>query len=200
MPTPVPGAFIYPLFSHGLKSVHRTLFAPVCAPAALSNPVSSSANNKGHPKGWPFFTHRETREDEGFDCLFACGEKYGCRQFLNWRPQQPTGLLHGNWFKSSSCSANRKSRPAGRFLTSLSVGEDEGFDCLFATGEKYGCRQFLNWRPQQPAGLLHGNWFESPSCSANRKSHPNGWLFLLAEDEGFEPPRTESESGVLPLH
>ena len=24
--------------------------------------------------------------------------------------------------------------------------------------------------------------------------------FLLAEDEGFEPPQTESESGVLPLH
>lgn len=23
---------------------------------------------------------------------------------------------------------------------------------------------------------------------------------FLAEDEGFEPPRTESESGVLPLH
>ena len=23
---------------------------------------------------------------------------------------------------------------------------------------------------------------------------------LLAEDEGFEPPQTESESGVLPLH
>ena len=34
----------------------------------------------------------------------------------------------------------------------------------------------------------------------NKKSHPNGWLFLLAEDEGFEPPQTESESGVLPLH
>ena len=25
-------------------------------------------------------------------------------------------------------------------------------------------------------------------------------VFLLAEDEGFEPPQTESESGVLPLH
>ena len=23
---------------------------------------------------------------------------------------------------------------------------------------------------------------------------------FLAEDEGFEPPQTESESGVLPLH
>ena len=23
---------------------------------------------------------------------------------------------------------------------------------------------------------------------------------FMAEDEGFEPPRTESESGVLPLH
>ena len=25
-------------------------------------------------------------------------------------------------------------------------------------------------------------------------------LWLLAGDEGFEPPQTESESGVLPLH
>ena len=24
--------------------------------------------------------------------------------------------------------------------------------------------------------------------------------FSMAEDEGFEPPQTESESGVLPLH
>ena len=24
--------------------------------------------------------------------------------------------------------------------------------------------------------------------------------FFMAEDEGFEPPQTESESGVLPLH
>ncbi len=27
-----------------------------------------------------------------------------------------------------------------------------------------------------------------------------GRIFCLAEDEGFEPPQTESESGVLPLH
>ena len=34
------------------------------------------------------------------------------------------------------------------------------------------------------------------------KITPSFWmvLFLLAEDEGFEPPQTESESGVLPLH
>ena len=25
--------------------------------------------------------------------------------------------------------------------------------------------------------------------SSNRKSHPNGWLFLLAEEKGFEPLR-----------
>ena len=35
-----------------------------------------------------------------------------------------------------------------------------------------------------------------------KRKAPNffrNWV-LLAEDEGFEPPRTESESGVLPLH
>ena len=29
---------------------------------------------------------------------------------------------------------------------------------------------------------------------------PTGICYFLAEDEGFEPPQTESESGVLPLH
>ena len=33
-----------------------------------------------------------------------------------------------------------------------------------------------------------------------RKAAPKGAAFFLAEDEGFEPPQTESESGVLPLH
>ena len=32
------------------------------------------------------------------------------------------------------------------------------------------------------------------------KPHRMVWLSFLAEDEGFEPPQTESESGVLPLH
>ncbi len=37
--------------------------------------------------------------------------------------------------------------------------------------------------------------------SPNKKSrYPDGYLDFLAEDEGFEPPQTESESGVLPLH
>ena len=50
-----------------------------------------------------------------------------------------------------------------------------------------------------PPDCLDLNGFESQS-EANKKRHPNGWRFLLAEDEGFEPPQTESESGVLPLH
>ena len=53
---------------------------------------------------------------------------------------------------------------------------------------------------QQPStgGLqLHG--FESLPYNAEKTNHFCGWSFL-AEDEGFEPPRTESESGVLPLH
>ena len=47
----------------------------------------------------------------------------------------------------------------------------------------------------------HFDWFESlPNPMAKRKATPNGVAFFLAEDEGFEPPQTESESGVLPLH
>ena len=35
---------------------------------------------------------------------------------------------------------------------------------------------------------------------AKKKRHAEACLFFLAGDEGFEPPQTESESGVLPLH
>ena len=53
---------------------------------------------------------------------------------------------------------------------------------------------------QMSTGHLHLDRFESLSRMAKRKPHPKGVVFFLAEDEGFEPPRTESESGVLPLH
>ena len=51
---------------------------------------------------------------------------------------------------------------------------------------------FLNWWQQMGS---------SPSFTAKIKTrYPNGYLVFMAEDEGFEPPQTESESGVLPLH
>ena len=42
---------------------------------------------------------------------------------------------------------------------------------------------------------------ESVRIPTNKK-HPTTCVVecFLAEDEGFEPPQTESESGVLPLH
>ena len=61
-----------------------------------------------------------------------------------------------------------------------------------------GSHQFLNWWQQHPTGVLHQNGFESLKCQ--KEKHPKRVLFFLAEDEGFEPPQTESESGVLPLH
>ena len=47
-------------------------------------------------------------------------------------------------------------------------------------------------------GHLHLNGFESQPKIKTR--YPDGYLVFMAEDEGFEPPQTESESGVLPLH
>ena len=40
----------------------------------------------------------------------------------------------------------------------------------------------------------------NPVQYQKEKPHRLVWFFFLAEDEGFEPPQTESESGVLPLH
>ena len=55
------------------------------------------------------------------------------------------------------------------------------------TGIDYqkGSHQFLNWWQQYATGILHLDRFESLS-KANKKHHPNGWRFLLAEDEGFD--------------
>ena len=76
---------------------------------------------------------------------------------------------------------------------------DEGFDCQFAGGKLYGIDQFLNWSIKQSTGLFGFNRFESLS---EAKKSPTALAVgdFLAEDEGFEPPQTESESGVLPLH
>ena len=44
-------------------------------------------------------------------------------------------------------------------------------------------------------------WVRIPLIrSENKNTTQMGGVFILAEDEGFEPPQTESESGVLPLH
>ena len=51
---------------------------------------------------------------------------------------------------------------------------------------------------QGSTGALLSDWFESPPCKKAPATKVVG--AFLAEDEGFEPPQTESESGVLPLH
>ena len=43
-------------------------------------------------------------------------------------------------------------------------------------------------------------WVRIPIPAIKKYGYPNGYPYFLAEDEGFEPPQTESESGVLPLH
>ena len=43
-------------------------------------------------------------------------------------------------------------------------------------------------------------WVRIPRRHNKKSRYPDRYLDFLAEDEGFEPPQTESESGVLPLH
>ena len=81
----------------------------------------------------------------------------------------------------------------------VAQNEDEGFDYQFAKGKLYGSHQFLNWWRRYATGISHLDRFESQPKPI-KKTTPKVWSFLLAEDEGFEPPQTESESGVLPLH
>ena len=53
---------------------------------------------------------------------------------------------------------------------------------------------------QMPTGYLHFDWFESHTFQITNPTPDGCGVCYLAEDEGFEPPQTESESGVLPLH
>ena len=49
-------------------------------------------------------------------------------------------------------------------------------------------------------GHLHLDEFESLSPNNIKSPTTEVVGLFMAEDEGFEPPQTESESGVLPLH
>ena len=72
------------------------------------------------------------------------------------------------------------------------MAEDEGFDLINVVRRQAVARN----SPPDCCILNRSN----PYTRAKRKTTPKGVVFFLAEDEGFEPPRTESESGVLPLH
>ena len=84
----------------------------------------------------------------------------------------------------------------------LAILSDEGFDLHFCPQGRNQCsHQFLNWWQQLSTGQLHLDGFESLTNPMQIKI-PTTFVvgILMAEDEGFEPPQTESESGVLPLH
>ena len=78
--------------------------------------------------------------------------------------------------------------------------EDEGFDCRSAG------RRNVRWQPvfELAAPSAHRalgfRWVRIPHDWIKKSGYPKGYPDFLAEDEGFEPPQTESESGVLPLH
>ena len=80
------------------------------------------------------------------------------------------------------------------------MAEDEGFDGRFAFGANRKEQSASSCRLARLHRSLALDGFESRKTSENKEETPKGVSSLLAEDEGFEPPQTESESGVLPLH
>ena len=61
------------------------------------------------------------------------------------------------------------------------------FFCLCK--RKYLCCCRLDGSKQRSTGALHLDGFESHHPKAKRKSTPNGVLFFLVGDGGFEPPK-----------
>ncbi len=72
------------------------------------------------------------------------------------------------------------------------MAEDEGFDRI---RERMPSSRHPAGLPRSPAL----KWVQIPPIDKIIPNTPRV-LGILAEDEGFEPPQTESESGVLPLH
>lgn len=82
----------------------------------------------------------------------------------------------------------------------LSVSEQRMRDsfAFLPVGKNRGSSGRYAARQQSP-GLLDFI-FESLVRRQKIKAIQKDGFYFLAEDEGFEPPQTESESGVLPLH
>ena len=68
-----------------------------------------------------------TGKTTGLDGRFAGGKAYGCHQFLNWWPQDATGILHLDGFESRSLHQNKEIR------TSSLWGMGSGFLFLLGT-------------------------------------------------------------------
>ena len=98
-----------------------------------------------------------------------------------------TGHLHLDGFKSLTSITNKKNHPVGWFFL---VAEMEGFDLHFLPSreENYGVAAVETGGKQMSTGHLHLDGFKSLTSITNKKNHPVGWFFLLAEMEGFEPP------------
>ena len=83
------------------------------------------------------------------------------------------------------------------------MAEDEGFDLHFLPLQREKIMvSFPSSRERATLREERCIWIGSNPHIHIKQNSPPGWVscFVLAEDEGFEPPRTESESGVLPLH
>ena len=141
-------------------------------------------------------------EDEGFDGPFPTGKRYGVFRGSTAHQKYSYFFTVGSKLTLKLCSAG--ARTWRNILYRLQVWNlspvggqiMRAADCKNLSESPEGVFR----QSQQPStgGLqLHG--FESLPYNAEKTNHFCGWSFL-AEDEGFEPPRTESESGVLPLH
>ena len=73
------------------------------------------------------------------------------------------------------------------------MAEDEGFDSIIVSIPSSRNRADVH----RTSALKR---VRIPYFDKIKTRYPNGYLVFMAEDEGFEPPQTESESGVLPLH
>ena len=92
---------------------------------------------------------------------------------------------------------NDKGKRKGKRQSTVKIDWMRDSICILPSA-KLWCRHRPAGDEQGSTRALQLDWFESTSS----KKHPTTDVVgcFLAEDEGFEPPQTESESGVLPLH
>ncbi len=158
------------------------------------------------------FRINEMAEDEGFDLHFHShgNENKGCNQCVHWLPQHPTGVLHLDGIKCVlnhmvlyptkwACVHTHPGAPTSPWILPRKPFRCVAETCRMRDSMQSRCRRGPTRRATPHRGVAF-RWVQIPHLCIRKNRYPRGYRFFLAEDEGFEPPQTESESGVLPLH
>ena len=160
--------------------------------------TTAAGGGKREWNEWQWSKFREPMRTGNFGYHNRKSIKLWCRCGSAGGKRQSTGLSHSIGSNPSSAPKRKDHNiilfynPDGHMPTSLRMrSHGHGFSHGLKIARPLSI--FAPVRTLVPP-------FRIPIRGQKKKHTRMGVLLFLAEDEGFEPPQTESESGVLPLH